>query len=135
MNALNEQIGGDHYKTMKVQPLEATYNNFGYQGLRAAVYCKVDKYLRREKGTLEQQIEDIAKARHVLEIQEEFALKELAKQQETKTQAFKYALDETFEELGIPVVNIPLEKITGAEDIRGIPEFEETQPSYMWGKL
>jgi len=74
---LKEQIGGGHYKNMKVQPLEATYNNFGYAGLQAAVYCKVDKYLRRHKGTFEQHIEDIAKARHVLDIQEEFARKEL----------------------------------------------------------
>lgn len=77
MSALKEQIGGDHYKTMRVQPLEATYNNFGYEGLQAAVYCKVDKYLRRNKGGLRKHIEDIGKARHVLDIQEEFALKEL----------------------------------------------------------
>lgn len=84
MSALKEQIGGNHYKTMRVQPLEATYNNFGYEGLQAAVYCKVDKYLRRNKGGLEKHIEDIGKARHVLEIQEEFARKELQQQEKDK---------------------------------------------------
>jgi len=84
---LDQQIGGDHYKTMKVQPLEATYNNFGYEGLQAAVYCKVDKYLRRNKGGLEKHIEDIGKARHVLEIQEEFARKELEKHKNDESQS------------------------------------------------
>jgi len=77
MTALEEQIDGDHYKTMKVQPLEAVYNNFGYEGLRAAVYCKVDKYLRREKGDGSAHLRDISKAIHVLQIQMQFAEQEV----------------------------------------------------------
>jgi len=76
MTALDQQIDGNHYNTMKVQPLEAVYNNFGYEGLRAAVYCKVDKYLRREKDGPGGHLRDISKAIHVLQIQMEFAEKE-----------------------------------------------------------
>jgi len=77
MSALDKQIDGSHYKTMKVQPLEATYNNFGYEGLRAAAYCKVDKYLRREKGGFIGHLRDIDKAIHILQVQKEFAEREI----------------------------------------------------------
>ena len=73
VSALQSQIGGSHYKNQGVQPLEATYANFGYSGLRAAVYTKVNKYLTREKGTHRQ---DITKAIHVLQMQLEFLDKE-----------------------------------------------------------
>jgi hypothetical protein len=69
-NALETQVGGDHYKDNGVQPLEMTLANFGYEGLRAAVYTKVNKYLIRNKNS---HIEDIKKAIHCLEIQLEAA--------------------------------------------------------------
>ena len=72
-SSLQSQIGGSHYKNQGIQPLEATYANFGYEGLRAAIYTKVNKYLTREKGTHRQ---DIAKAIHVLQMQLEFLDKE-----------------------------------------------------------
>ena len=72
-SALQSQIGGSHYKNQGIQPLEATYANFGYEGLRTAIYTKVNKYLTREKGTHRQ---DIAKAIHVLQMQLEFLDKE-----------------------------------------------------------
>lgn len=62
---LDTQVGGSHYKTMGIQPLEACYANFGYQGLKASVYVKVLKYLGRTK---ENEVEDIQKAIHCLEI-------------------------------------------------------------------
>jgi|TARA_B110000914_G_C15363352_1_gene399634 hypothetical protein len=68
-SAMNSQIGGDHYKYQGIQPLEATYANFGYEGIRASVYTKVNKYLTREKGS---HAKDIEKAIHVLEMQLEF---------------------------------------------------------------
>ena len=68
-DAINTQVGGDHYKKQGVQPFELTYANFGYAGLRAAVYTKVNKYLSRDKGTHRQ---DIEKAIHCLQIQLEF---------------------------------------------------------------
>ena len=72
MSALDKQVGSDHYKKLGVQPFEVTLANFGYQGLRAAVYTKVLKYLSRDKGT---HIQDIEKAIHCLEIQLEAARK------------------------------------------------------------
>ena len=62
---LDEQVGGTHYTDLGIQPFELTYANFGYYGLRAAVYTKVNKYLTRKKLN---QKEDIKKAIHCLEI-------------------------------------------------------------------
>tara|TARA_R110000803_G_scaffold15628_1_gene43059 strand:- start:248 stop:559 length:312 start_codon:yes stop_codon:yes gene_type:complete len=68
-SATNSQVGGDHYKNQGIQPLEATFANFGYEGVRASIYTKVGKYLTRDKGTHKQ---DIEKAIHVLQMQLEF---------------------------------------------------------------
>jgi hypothetical protein len=67
--ASESQVDGEHYVELGVQPLEATYQNFGYAGLRAAIYTKVGKYLTREKGTHRK---DITKAIHCLELQLEY---------------------------------------------------------------
>lgn len=64
----NTQVGGDHYISMGVQPLEACYLNFGYEGLRASIYTKVLKYVGRKKGGLAKHVDDIKKAIHCLEI-------------------------------------------------------------------
>lgn len=71
--SLNKQVGGRHYKTLGIQPFELTLANFGYRGLQAAVYTKVNKYLSRNKGTHQDHIQDIEKAIHCLEIQLEAA--------------------------------------------------------------
>lgn len=63
--ALTKQEGGKHYLEMGIQPLEATYRNFGYQGLKAAIYTKVNKYILRSK---DDEIEQLKKARHCLDI-------------------------------------------------------------------
>lgn len=68
-DATTVQVGGDHYTKMGVQPLEMTYANFGYAGIQAAMYTKVNKYLTRDKGTHRQ---DLTKAIHVLQMQLEF---------------------------------------------------------------
>ena len=65
MKALDTQVGGDHYKRMGLQPFEVTLANFGYIGLKAAVYNKVLKYLGRTKGD---ELEDIDKSIHCLQI-------------------------------------------------------------------
>ena len=78
MSALNKQVGSDHYKNLGIQPFELTLANFGYEGWRAAVYTKVNKYLIRNKNS---HIQDIEKAIHCLEIQ-----LEAAKAHEAKTQ-------------------------------------------------
>ena len=67
--ATDRQIDGEHYNNQAIEPLEATFLNFGYDGLRASIYTKVGKYLTREKGTHRQ---DITKAIHCLEMQLEF---------------------------------------------------------------
>jgi hypothetical protein len=67
--AIESQVDGGHYKNQGVQPLEATFQNFGYAGLRASIYTKVGKYLTREKGTHRK---DITKAIHCLQMQLEF---------------------------------------------------------------
>lgn len=72
-SALKKQIGGDHYKIVKIQPFELTLANFGYAGLRATIYNKVNKYLLRDKGDHFKHIEDIEKAIHCLEYQLEEA--------------------------------------------------------------
>lgn len=65
MSALDKQVAGDHYKKLKMQPLEHTYLNYGYIGLKAAVHTKVDKYLLRRKDN---EVEQIEKAIHCLEV-------------------------------------------------------------------
>lgn len=64
-SALDKQEGGSHYKNLNIQPLEHTYMNYGYQGLKAAVHTKVDKYLLRNKDS---EVQDIEKAIHCLQI-------------------------------------------------------------------
>ena len=68
-NALDNQVGGGHYKNQGLQPFEITFANFGYEGVRASAYTKVNKYLVRNKG---EHKENIEKAIHVLQIQLEF---------------------------------------------------------------
>lgn len=72
-SALGTQIGGEHYKEMGLQPFEITYANFGYQGIRASAYTKVNKYLVRDKDDHKGQLE---KAIHVLQIQLQFLNRE-----------------------------------------------------------
>ena len=69
MSALGKQIGGDHYKKQGLQPFEITFRNFGYFGIKAAIYTKVNKYLTRDKGVHRENIE---KAIHCLQCQLEF---------------------------------------------------------------
>jgi len=70
MLATDKQVGGTHYKEQGLEPVEVTYENFGYYGVRAALYTKVNKYLTRNKGN---HIEDLEKAKHCIELQIEFA--------------------------------------------------------------
>ena len=67
--ATASQVGGDHYKAQGLQPFEITYKNFGYDGVRASCYTKVNKYLTRQKN---EHRENLEKAIHVLQIQLEY---------------------------------------------------------------
>ena len=63
--ASSYNIGSSDYSEMRLQPLEATYLRYGYNGMKAAIHTKVDKYLTRDKGT---EVEDIEKSIHCLEL-------------------------------------------------------------------
>lgn len=69
-STMDKQVGGSHYTDQGIQPLEVTYENFGYYGVRAALYTKVNKYLSRNKGN---HVQDLEKAKHCIELQIEFA--------------------------------------------------------------
>jgi hypothetical protein len=61
MNALNKQEGGDHYKSMKIQPVEfITANNIGF------LEGNVIKYICRHET--KNGAEDIRKAIHYCEL-------------------------------------------------------------------
>jgi|TARA_R110000824_G_scaffold196949_1_gene380200 hypothetical protein len=73
MSAMREQVGGNHYKEMTIEPLEFVYQQYGYEGLKAAVHCKIEKYLGRSK---ESELEDLRKAAHCVELLIEFKMRE-----------------------------------------------------------
>ena len=76
---MDTQVGGEHYKTKGLQPLEAVYMNYGLAGLEAAVFTKVNKYFRDKSG-IEKKLEDCKKAQHVLQIFQEKLEAEIAKE-------------------------------------------------------
>ena len=65
MRALETQVGGDHYKKMKIQPMEYSMAN----GLDACQHTAI-KYISRfrDKGG----ISDLEKAKHVIDMLIEF---------------------------------------------------------------
>jgi hypothetical protein len=65
LKASETQEGGNHYTDLKIQPLELTYLNFGYEGLKAAIYTKINKYMLRKKDN---ELGQLKKARHCLDI-------------------------------------------------------------------
>ena len=71
MSALDIQVGGDHYKTMSIQPMEFSMAN----GLDACQHTIIKYVTRfRSKGG----ITDLQKARHVLDMLIEFEQKKHA---------------------------------------------------------
>lgn len=64
-NALDVQVGGDHYKTMKIQPMEFSMAN----GLDACQHTVIKYVTRfRTKGG----VQDLEKAKHVIDMLIEF---------------------------------------------------------------
>lgn len=61
MSALEHQVGGDHYKRQAIQPIELAYMVGG-----TPAFCKVAKYVTREKGD---HGENIRKAIHCIELE------------------------------------------------------------------
>ncbi len=68
-NPLLKQVGGEHYKSMDLQPIEACYDRYGYRGVKAALHTKIDKYLTREKTD---EWEDLEKGEHCFALLKEF---------------------------------------------------------------
>lgn len=61
MNALDTQVDGDHYKKLKIQPIEYIYaNNIGY------MEGNVIKYISRWKD--KNGIKDLEKAKHYIDL-------------------------------------------------------------------
>ena len=60
-NPLDEQVGGDHYKNMKIQPID-------YNHVNALGYCEgnIVKYVSRWKS--KNGVEDLKKAMHYLQV-------------------------------------------------------------------
>lgn len=57
------QIGGDHYKLKKHQPLQIVLDDEGYEAFRGACLVKIYKYMSRKK---ENRKLDFQKAAHIL---------------------------------------------------------------------
>lgn len=63
MSAFNTQVGGDHYKTMGIQPVEFALAN------KLDFFQKdILKYTTRRKGDKTKRLEDLGKAKHYLEM-------------------------------------------------------------------
>jgi len=68
MSALKDQVGGNHYKNMAIQPVEfITINDLGY------IVGNIIKYVCRYK--FKNGIEDLRKARHYIDMLIESELK------------------------------------------------------------
>jgi len=61
MDALKGQIGGDHYKKLKLQPMELAYLIGG-----SPCFMNVTKYITRDKGS---RIENLQKAYHCVQLE------------------------------------------------------------------
>lgn len=62
MSANNNQVGGDHYKKLKIQAWDFIIAN-DLDFLRGNIV----KYIVRKKGDIHKQHEDLLKARHYLD--------------------------------------------------------------------
>jgi len=63
--AMDNQVGGTHYKDLGIQPLELTLKNMGLEAFEGACYTKINKYMIRNK---DDKVEQLKKARHVLDM-------------------------------------------------------------------
>lgn len=70
MSALDDQIGGKHYKAFKIQPVEFIHiNGLGY------IVGNIIKYVCRYQLKHSSGIEDLRKARHYIDMLIEMELK------------------------------------------------------------
>jgi hypothetical protein len=73
-SAFSEQVSGNHYKSLKIQPLEyCMVNDFNACQTHAIKY--ISRYNKKWKDKKEQ-IKDLEKAKHVIDMQIELLKKE-----------------------------------------------------------
>lgn len=66
-NPMHVQVGGNHYKTMKIQPME-----FSMANRLDACQHTIIKYVTRNKGDLDKRLEDLDKAIHTIQMYKMF---------------------------------------------------------------
>ena len=96
MSALNKQIGGDHYKNFKIQPVEfSTMNNLGF--LEGCIIKRICRYQSQEDP-----IKDLDKIIHEIQL-----IKEI-----------RYGYAEVAEEIPIVLENFIMEllQLTSTQD-------------------
>ena len=69
MNTLGDQVGGNHYKDMHIQPLEFVMENCPEDALKWVFVHNILKYITRDKDST---LEDWKKAKHYMEIYIEY---------------------------------------------------------------
>lgn len=62
--ATNNQVGGEHYNTLKIQPIDYIYANKLSYNLGSCL-----KYITRNKGKNEDRIKDLLKAKHFIDLE------------------------------------------------------------------
>jgi hypothetical protein len=67
LTALQQQVGGAHYKGLRIQPMEYSVAN----GLNACAHTAI-KYITRKKGDKAKRLEDLDKAIHSIELYKQF---------------------------------------------------------------
>ena len=73
-SAFSEQVSGDHYKSLKIQPLEYCMAN-NLNACQTHVVKYVSRYDKKWKSKKDQ-IKDLEKAKHVIDMQIELLEKE-----------------------------------------------------------
>lgn len=73
LNPSDQQVGGDHYKDLPIQPIHFSMLN----GLNACQHTIV-KYVVRRKGGQDGRLQDIDKAIHTLQLWREMIVKGLS---------------------------------------------------------
>jgi hypothetical protein len=77
--AFESQVGGTHYTSLAIQPLQLTLANMGYEAFKGACYTKINKYMIRAKDN---EVQQLQKASHIISIW----IEEAQRQAENKTQ-------------------------------------------------
>lgn len=120
MSALDTQVGGDHYKSMPIQPMQYSMKN----GLDACQHTIIKYVTRfREKGG----IQDLEKAKHVIDMLIEF---EAEGHKERDTEELDPGIQKAFEEM---IAAVAAEKVDDPNCDCPICQFESAVQKMMPG--